>query len=166
MAKTSDFDFFDKIYDEYYKKIYNYAYARLLNRSYAEDATAEIFMVVLEHISDFDVNRGNFSTWLFTIARNKITDYNKKAYLNREVSVETPPEVAAPDNELEAFENLTNYRAQKLLEKLSPEERDFLALRYELDLSNAEIAAIYNLTPNAVSNRYHRLLEKCRRIMV
>lgn len=166
MTEKSTVDFFDKIYDEYYKKIYNYAYARLLEHYAAEDVTEEIFFAVFEHITNFDVSRGSVSTWMFTIAHNKILDYNKKAYLNHEVNVDTPPtiEFAEENNEVGTLKNPINWRVKKILEKLSASEREFLALRYELEMSNIEIANIVNSTPNAVSSRYRRLLEKCRNI--
>ena len=155
---------FNKIYDEYYKKIYNYAYGRLLEHYATEDVTEEIFFAVLENITKFDFNRGDFSTWLFTIARNKVTDYSRKAYLSREVNASELPEVATEDTAAGTFENPINHRVKKILERLSADEREFLALRYELELTNVEIAELTKSTANAVSSRYRRLLEKCRRI--
>ena len=50
------------------------------------------------------------------------------------------------------------------MQRLSKEERDLLELRYSLELTNEEVAGLMNLTANAISHRYTRLLEKCQRI--
>ena len=101
---------------------------------------------------------------VFTISHNKLADYNRKAHLSHEVNVNELPEVVAENNTTDTFENPINWRVQKILEKLSADESEFLALRYEFEFTNSEIAAITNSTANAVRSRYCRLLEKYRRI--
>ena len=76
------------------------------------------------------------------------------------------PEKAAPapstwDDSLRSPESL---RAEHILEQLSVEERRFLEFRYVLGLSNEEIGRIAGTTATAVSQRYHRLLAKCRKL--
>ncbi len=51
-----------------------------------------------------------------------------------------------------------------ILCRLTDAEKDFLGLRYGLEMSNDEIAKMLNITPKAVSDRYARLLNKCRKI--
>lgn len=58
----------------------------------------------------------------------------------------------------------SNEKLYNILIHLSDEERDFLELRYELNLKNQEIADILGISVKAVDNRYRRLLEKCRDI--
>ena len=45
-----------------------------------------------------------------------------------------------------------------------PREREFLELRYGLELSDGEIALIYGTSREAIRKRYERLLAKCRRM--
>ena len=130
---------FTRIYQEYYRRIYNYAFSRLLRREDAEDATAEVFIVLLKNIQSYDPQKGSVATWVNRIAHNAVEDYCRKAYRHREVS-------------------------SPALRQLSEEERSFLALRYEMKMSNSEIGELMGLTPEAVSQRYHRLLEKCRNV--
>lgn len=51
-----------------------------------------------------------------------------------------------------------------ILCRLTDAEKDFLGLRYGLEMTNDEIANMLKITPKAVSDRYARLLNKCRRI--
>ncbi|MBQ6673843.1 MAG: sigma-70 family RNA polymerase sigma factor, partial [Spirochaetia bacterium] len=57
-------------------------------------------------------------------------------------------------------------RVYSILRQLSEEERSFLAMRYEMNMTNSEIGELMGLTPEAVSQRYHRLLEKCRKVRI
>ena len=45
---------------------------------------------------------------------------------------------------------------------LTDEEREFWMMRYEMKLSNREVAQRLGDTPGNVSARYRRLLKKCR----
>ena len=57
-----------------------------------------------------------------------------------------------------------NIRVKKILTRLSNEERRFLELRYVLGLSNEEVGRVVGTNAAAVSQRYHRLLVKCRKL--
>ena len=50
---------FTRIYQEYYRRIYNYAFSRLLNREDSEDATAEVFIVLLKNLQFYNPQKGS-----------------------------------------------------------------------------------------------------------
>ncbi|MBO4852322.1 MAG: sigma-70 family RNA polymerase sigma factor [Schwartzia sp.] len=157
---------FETIYRKYHKSVYNYIYGQILHREPAEDLTADVFVAAASNISRFDPSRGDFAAWLFTIARNLTLNYRLRASTRMEESREEVPLCfsVAPkerDDSLRAPENL---RAEHILAQLSDEERRFLELRYVLDLSNEEIGRVVGTTAAAVSQRYHRLLAKCRKL--
>jgi RNA polymerase sigma-70 factor (ECF subfamily) len=152
---------FDKIYQEYYRRVFNYAFSRLLQREEAEDATAEVFIIVLQNLRRYDPERGSVATWINRLAHNAVENYCRKAYRRRELPV---PVIVREEAEEWEPDQPVNRRAYRILRQLSEEERKFLALRYELDMTNAEIGKLMGLTPESVSQRYHRLLEKCRKL--
>ena len=152
---------FTEIYREYYRRVYNYAFSRLLHREEAEDATAEVFLVLLQNLPCYDSKRGSVGTWINRITHNAVENYCRKAYRRREFPA--PELISDKEGEWEP-EQPVNCRAYRILRQLSEEERSFLALRYELDMTNVEIGELMGLNPAAVSQRYHRLLEKCRKL--
>ena len=154
---------FTRIYQEYYRRVYNYAFSRLLRREDAEDATAEVFIVLLKNIQSYDPQKGSVSTWVNRVAHNAVEDYCRKFYRHKEVS--SPADSKDAEGEWEP-ENEVNQRVYSILRHLSEEERSFLAMRYEMNMTNSEIGELMGLTPEDVSQRYHRLLEKCRKVRI
>ena len=154
---------FTRIYQEYYRRVYNYAFSRLLRREDAEDATAEVFIVLLKNIQSYDPQKGSVSTWVNRVAHNAVEDYCRKFYRHKEVS--SPADSKDGKGAWEP-ENEVNLRVYSILRQLSEEERSFLAMRYEMNMTNSEIGELMGLTPEAVSQRYHRLLEKCRKVRI
>ena len=154
---------FTRIYQEYYRRVYNYAFSRLLRREDAEDATGEVFIALLKNIQSYDPQKGSVSTWVNRVAHNAVEDYCRKFYRHKEVS--SPADSKDAEGEWEP-ENEVNQRVYSILRQLSEEERSFLAMRYEMNMTNSEIGELMGLTPEAVSQRYHRLLEKCRKVRI
>ena len=132
------------IYREYYKRIYNYIYGQILHCEVAEDLTADVFVAVAAHIEQFESSRGNFATWLFTIARNITRNYRLRSSTRLEEYRGELPECAAdtPKGWDESLRSPENIRTERILAHLSQEERRFLGLRYVLDLSNEEIGRV------------------------
>ncbi len=157
---------FETIYRTYHKSVYNYIYGQLLHREATEDVAADVFVVVATHLKQYDPARGSLTAWIFTIARNLTLNYRRCAANRREESREELPEpfaeeTPAADDSLRLPENI---RTRRILARLSMEERRFLELRYVLELSNAQVGRIVGASAATVSQRYHRLLEKCRKI--
>ena len=63
-----------------------------------------------------------------------------------------------------SFDDPASERTYEILQQLTEDERNLLEMRYTLDMDNDEVAAVLGATANAVSHRYRRLLDKCRKI--
>jgi RNA polymerase sigma-70 factor (ECF subfamily) len=63
----NDFTFF---YKKYYPKLIYYTSKMCGDQQKAEDITTESFMTAFEKIEKYEKEKAQFSTWLFTIARN------------------------------------------------------------------------------------------------
>lgn len=161
---------FEKIYSDYSRKIYNYVYSRLLHREAAEDVTSEVFIKVIQNLHRYDASKAMISTWIGTIARNAVNDYVKRVSFKRENLTDDMSEQSEGEqphynpHDKPSLKDPSNEKLYNILIYLSDEERDFLELRYELDLKNQEIADMLGISVKAVDNRYRRLLEKCRSI--
>lgn len=156
---------FQTVYEEYYDRVYNYVYRILLHRQDAEDVVSETFLKAMDAWHQYDPERASLSTWLYAIARNCAYNYTRAAGY-RAASLESMRE----DGTLpEPTENpwdagSAEERVWEILRELSPEERDFLSMRYGLGLSNREVAQALRISEAAAAKRYVRLLDKCRKI--
>lgn len=154
---------FETVYEENYEKLYKYVYMVLLNREDAEDIVSETFIAALAHYEEYDPGKGSVITWLSRIAYNKAMNYLKSgAYKSRTPLPETDVEGAL---DLDITElTAANETADHILSCLDISEREFLNLRYGLQLSDKEIGAMLDEKENTINKRYQRLLKKCRDI--
>ena len=168
---------FEELYRANYSRIYNYLYGCLLHRERTEDLASEVFFEALRCFSRYDRRKGSVGSWLGSIARHRLLDYFRRAQNRLEILSGEVPEPSAEQRSGAASlagktswedENSLKYpehrAAVRILRQLSPKEREFLELRYGLELSDREIAAMYSVSCEAIRKRYERLLAKCRRM--
>jgi RNA polymerase sigma-70 factor (ECF subfamily) len=150
---------FTLLYRQYATRIYRYIFARVSNHADAEDLTAQVFMEALQGLDRFD-DSGNFSAWLFTIARNKVVDsYRRRKQL---LSIEDAPEIIAENSEplTRVVHSETIQQLSTVLKTLKPEQRELLQLRFAGELTYAQIAAVLGKTEAATKMSIHRLLRQ------
>ena len=76
-AKSGDKTAFDLLYREYSEKLLKYVIKLGVDSYDAEDIVSDSFVEAIEHIGDLKSN-AFFSTWLHTIAKNKVYTMKKK----------------------------------------------------------------------------------------
>ena len=75
-------------------------------------------------------------------------------------------EDAAAEAEAEALESIAQYGMLELIDRLSPEQRQVLTLKFYFGFGNAESAAILGKTEGAVKSLQHRALAALERQLV
>lgn len=152
---------FEMVYEENFSYVYNFVYMRVMHRETAEDITSQVFLNALSHYDSFDPDKASARTWLCTIARNTVINHVKSGR-SQEIPTEELPETPIEDDYgLRQME--INKEARRILIHLTEEERDLLALRYSLEMPVKDIAEMYGIDPKAMTERYRRLLTKCRK---
>jgi RNA polymerase sigma-70 factor, ECF subfamily len=132
------------------------------DRHLADDLASETFERALRAWRRFDPRRGPALVWLLRIARNAALDHirGEGRRREREARYAAGREDSAPAPEGPGG---LSPAMRAALERLTPEEREVLALRVVLGLDGAEAAALTGSTPSAVATRLHRALTKLRR---
>jgi RNA polymerase sigma factor (sigma-70 family) len=158
-----------EIYDRYSGRVYGFAFQFLKNAEAAEDAMHDAFMKMLSRANQYN-GEAKFSTWLFTITANTCRDLLRKAE-NRvtkesdEVLYDLPgPSELSPDRKLEQRDN--EVLVERLLSKLSVDQREAIVLARYQGLSYAEIAQIVGCSEGAVKTRIFRGMELMKRYLV
>ena len=117
----------EQIYEQYRDKVRGYIIGKTNNADLADDLCSDIFLKVYEKLDTFDSSKASISTWIFTITRNRLTDY----YRTRRVMGEIPEELAEHSSLEETVcseEMLSMLTAG--LKDLDERERSIIVLRY------------------------------------
>ena len=154
----------EELYLLHFDRIYSYLHLSVGNRHDAEDLTTQTFLRMLEAIGRFRWREVPFSAWLFRIAHNLAMDHFRA---NRRVQAEeTVPELPGSEEssaEDQAFDSMGRAGMLELIERLSPEQRQVLTLKFLYGFSNGEVAAILEKTEGAVKSLQHRALASLQR---
>ncbi len=137
-------------------------------RDYAEDLAQETWIRVLQRGSQYN-GRQRFEPWLFAIARNLAIDYLRKK--QKAVQTASLPEdrdeillvsSSGPSPFEAAARSEDSIRLAGQLRILSPLYREALLLRFQEDLSLAEIAQVLGAPVTTVTSRIYRGLAALR----
>jgi RNA polymerase sigma-70 factor (ECF subfamily) len=144
------------------------AYVRAQGIFPPDDITSEVFLGVFTRLGSFRGTEEQFRSWVFTIAHHRIVD-ERRAQARRppiddragmQVDADARHSGSAED---EALRALGSERARRLLQRLSPDQRDVIAMRVIADLPVDEVARALGKQPGAVRALQHRALATLRR---
>lgn len=151
---------FGEVYEQYYDRIYKYTYTILLDREMAEDVVSETFLLALKHYDSYDPGKASIATWLSRIAHNQAINLVRSASYKKRAEMPEYYEPADTGETSRAAED--RHLITELYSRLTEEEREFLNMRFVMDLKDSEIAGMIGISAKAVNKRYQRLLAKCR----
>ncbi len=153
---------FANLYEAHLDAVFNYCLFRTDNQHLAEDITADTFERVWQNRHHYDPGQANFTTWLFTIARNRIIDaWRKDARQKQVVLDEQQPDGKPPVESLVEYIEQSD-RLQAVVQNLTEQEKELIALKFGAGLTNRYIAEILNKSETAVGSAIHRLMGKLR----
>jgi RNA polymerase sigma-70 factor, ECF subfamily len=166
-AQHGDRDALEQLYLLHFDRIYSYLRVSVGNRHDAEDLTTQTFLRMLESIGRFRWQSAPFSAWLFRIAHNLAVDHFRS---RRRVLVQDEVPEPSGEEESSAEEQALDSMAQAgmlgLIEELSAEQRQVLALKFVFGFGNVEIAGILGKTEGAMKSLQHRALASLERQLV
>jgi RNA polymerase sigma-70 factor (ECF subfamily) len=164
-AQAGDPEAIGWLYDRYYLPIYRYLRVRVEDQEAAEDLAAEVFVRMIEHLPRYQSRGRPFLAWLYTIARNLLTDYYRS---QRWAPLDLPdPERGRGD---EGMMERIEARAEqdclwRALRQLTPEQQEVLFHRFFEGRSVEETAQLMGKQPSAIRALQHRALAALRRRM-
>jgi RNA polymerase sigma-70 factor, ECF subfamily len=155
-------DDFRALVDRHQQPIFRFASGLLGNREEAEDVTQEAFLAAFANLSGYDSSRAAFSTWLFTIARNRCINLLKRT---RPIAL----------NELDPIGNVgstdsidrqeLSQQLDRALASLPVEQRSAFVLAEIEELPYAEIARIERTSLGTVKSRIHRAKQRLQSLL-
>ena len=150
----------EEIYEEYYLKVLRYINSQVNNYHLAEDLCSEVFLRVYEKLDTFNNKKASMSTWIFTIARNRLIDY----YRSRKVEEEVPDNIVYEEDEtILTEENLCKLakaliklddRSKKIIVSHFYEGKTLKQLAEEMNISYIYIKMLNKKAINILKNYY------------
>ena len=155
---------FEEVYDKYFARIYNYIRYRVFARDAADDLVSAVFEKVLDNFDSFDPAKAPLEPWLFAIARNTLNDYFRRRKVRAWFSITDREENIASAESVEgsAQRNEENALLLAALAGLPEQERDLIAMKFTLEMTNRDIAAQTGLGESHVGVLLFRAMKKLR----
>lgn len=159
-------DQFAEKYEKFFPRVFAYVYGRVRDTHQAEDLVSEVFERAFIKMDSLR-NDEAFATWLFTIARNLVTSHARKRGRESIVDPDVLASVVATnvsvENEILVREEVS--AVLDCLKKFPRREQDIVSLKFDAELSNAQIARIMSLSEANVRVILFRTLRKLRDMM-
>jgi RNA polymerase sigma-70 factor (ECF subfamily) len=150
---------FNELYDLYFTKIYNFIYFRTHHRETAEDLTSKTFIKAWENIHQFNEEKGAFSSWIYSIARNNVIDHYRKEKTTMDISQVL--DLSSSEN----IEKDTDLKVQldqvkEYIKDLPQEQQDIVIMRVWDDLPYKDIAQILKKSEASCKMSFYRTMQK------
>lgn len=155
---------FESMYQYYSGRVYNFINSIVKDRTLSKDLTQDVFMQIWDNRTGIDCE-GNFDSYIFTIARNRVYHYIK-----REMWFQQYFEVVAKEKPLEgkneADHELDNLLLEeyilKLISELPESRRRIFMMYWKEELNYMEIAGQLSISEKTVATQVQRSLQFLR----
>jgi RNA polymerase sigma-70 factor (ECF subfamily) len=167
-ASRSDPTAFTSLYRLYFSQVFTFINFRVSSREDAEDLANSVFEKALGAIDRYQPRPAQFSTWLYTIAKNCIIDHYRKRRLPVDVEADAalvPAFDVATDPESCILMEERKRTLREALEDLTADQREVIECRFFFELSILETALLMAKTEGAVKALQFRALESLQRLL-
>lgn len=149
-------EYYGLLYSRYQPRVYQKCLTLLKDKLLAQEFSNDILVKAFENLSKVK-NTSAFSSWLYVLTNNYCIDFlrNKKKmhYPSWNIENEIPDII---DEASEALPELNYDDLMLVLEKIHPEEKALLLMKYQDDLSLKEIGKSLRITEDAAKMRLKR----------
>ena len=156
----------ERIYTEFAGHVRNYV--RQNGASDPDDLVGEVFLQLARNIGTFSGTADNFRSWVFTVAHHRVIDDRRRRTRKPSIpvpEVDEPPPIS-PDPAAEAaLDDVNTEEVRRLIEQLTPDQRDVLLLRIVGGLTIAEVAEVVGKREGAVKALQRRGIAALQRIV-
>jgi RNA polymerase sigma-70 factor (ECF subfamily) len=167
-AQRGEVQAYDQLVQQYEQIVFRVAYLIIHEEHDAADAAQDAFLRAYRALKSFKPGQP-FRPWLLRIVTN--TALNRiQAAQRRERMTERYTQQVMVENGGLSIEGLASKHEQQqrliaAVHQLNPDQQALIALRYFLELPEAEVAAALNIPRGTVKSRLHRTLAKLREII-
>jgi RNA polymerase sigma-70 factor (ECF subfamily) len=156
-------DAFRELFETYKDKVYSIALRYSCDGAAAMDIAQDTFLKLFSSIRDFR-GEASFETWVYRLVVNSCMDHKRRSWRLIPIADELLAALETPADSLdEVLREEARHRVQAAVERLAPDLRMVVVLRYTEGLSYEQIAEVLSCSPGTVAsrlNRAHHVLER------
>jgi RNA polymerase sigma-70 factor, ECF subfamily len=168
---AGDAEAFKHLFDMYFDRLYRYAYRYLQSADESQDLVHDVFLQIWRQRGRIGLEQ-DLRAYLYTTTRNHALNRLKHLkvehrFLERRAAAIASEEGAgpAPDPEREMEEVELAAALQRAIDTLPRRQREVLQLRWQNQLSYAEVAAVLQISPKTVAVHLTRAFEHLRQAL-
>lgn len=161
-----DEEAFSVFYRHNYKKLYSYGISLGMDSELVDDVIQELFVKLYTRpqlIKDFST----IQAFLYVSVRNAFVNHEKQKrkylYLDEFESFDLPYSVESTQIEKEEELESLKTRIRKIIDGLTPRQKEIIYLRFLHQKEYEEIAQIMGMSEQAARNLTYRAMEKIRK---
>lgn len=168
-AQSGDEIAFREIVERYQSKVFSIIHGIVRQRNDVEDIAQQVFAKVYFSIRNFDF-RSSLITWIYKITVNECFDYLRKKKVRKLVyeSDMSEDEVRRVENTEPSMDRATRADSTlarrdyivKLMDRVSPEEKQLLVLKEVEGYSVEELANMLKMNENTIKVKLFRARQK------
>ncbi len=160
----------ESLYDRYSPVLYTLVKRIVVEKEIAEEILSDIFVIIWQKSSMFDVNSSNLYSWLINLARNKALDFirREKSLIVDEYNDEYEnnfiiPKISTliPSNDLDKTFN-SREKIYSAVHSLTEAQQYVLSLAYYDGLTESEIAEKLNIPLLTVKSKIRVALDSVK----
>lgn len=177
---NGDLESFLVLFRKYRKPLYNFILRNIGANDLAEDLLQDVFLRVIQGAKGFK-NESKFSTWLYTIARNRCIDQLRRNKPRNQEYLDEPKKDhnqrdnpnpkrqfsnRQPSVDRQASRQQIQQEIALAVESLPLEQREVFLMRQLQQLPFSEISKIIGVSENTIKSRMRYALERLREALI
>ena len=161
-ARRGDPGAFEALVVSYQSLAFRTAFVIAGDAADAEEAAQDAFVKAHRALGRFRSGQP-FRPWLLTIVANEARNRRRTRSRRAALALRADPGAPGEDPEAAALASERRERLLTAVERLRDDDREVLACRYFLDLSEDETATALGIARGTVKSRTHRALERLQK---
>ena len=148
------------LFEKYHRHLYNYFMLQVKNRQASEDLVQDVFYRILKYRHTYKT-KGNFKTWMFTVARNARIDHFREQTVQPDTLEESNDIVSSdpwPDELCERENDIALLK--KALAGLPEDKREVSIMSRFNDMRYEEIGRVLGCSVAAIKVRVYRAIKE------
>jgi RNA polymerase sigma-70 factor (ECF subfamily) len=164
-ARGGDRAAFAELYDTHCDAVYRYVLYRVREPSDAEDLTSEVFTRAFANIHRYRWQGKSFLAWLYTIARNAVTDRRRRERPTLDLDDAYGVAEEGPTAHDRAVRGEQVDALRGAVKHLTTEQQEVLVLRFVENMSSRQVAKVLGKNEGAIRALQFRALGRLRKLL-